>query len=127
MNTATLIRPFRWLLHTSVTALAFAVLITGRSHAQTPAGATGADLASFERRVVLSKELGATHVSITEDLPPALWQFDPPDDPYPAWFVYRPGLLKTFPPKEVQPFVNLESAEKLAKILEERCKILRKH
>jgi hypothetical protein len=83
------------------------------------------DLAAFERNAKLAKELGATHVVITDNLPPALWQFDPPDDPYPAWFVYRPSLLKIFPPKEVQPYVNMEYAEKIAQVLEARCRILR--
>jgi len=31
----------------------------------------------------LAKELGGTHVSITEDLPPALWEFNPPVEAYP--------------------------------------------
>jgi hypothetical protein len=39
--------------------------------------------------------------------------------------VYRPALLKVFPPKEVQPYVNLEYAEKVAQLLEARCGILR--
>jgi hypothetical protein len=42
------------------------------------------DLAAFERNAKLAKELGATHVVITDNLPPALWQFDPPGDPYPG-------------------------------------------
>lgn len=83
------------------------------------------DLAAFERNAKLAKELGATHMVITDNLPPALWQFDPPGDPYPAWFVYRPALLKIFPPKEVQPYVNMEYAEKVAQLLEARCRILR--
>ncbi len=87
---------------------------------------TTADPARFERRAALSKDLGATHVSITEDLRPALWQFDPPDDPYPAWFVYRVSLLKVFAPKELQPYVDMAYAERIARILEERCAVLRR-
>ena len=85
------------------------------------------DLAFFEKKARLSKELGATFVTITDQLPPAMWQFDPKDDPYPGWFIYRPSLLKIFPPKEVQPFVNMQYAAKVASILEARCKILRKY
>ena len=83
------------------------------------------DLAAFERNAKLAKDLGATHVVITDNLPPALWEFDPPGDPYPAWFVYRPDFLKIFPPKEVQPYVNMEYAEKVAQLLEARCRVLR--
>jgi len=86
-----------------------------------------ASLEVFEHRVVLSKALGATHVVITDDIPPASWQFDAPDDPYPAWFIYRPRLLKIFPPKEVQPCVDMRYARRLQKIFEDRCAILREY
>jgi hypothetical protein len=97
-------------------------------NASAAASSTGptADLARFERRGALSKELGATHMAITEDLLPSLWQFNPPGDPYPAWFVYRVSLLKIFPPKEVQPYVDMNYAGEIARILEERCAVLRK-
>jgi hypothetical protein len=85
-----------------------------------------ADLASFERNAAQAKQLGATHVVITDDIPDALWQLDPPNDPYPAWFMHHPGLLKVFPPKSVQPFVNLDYADKVAQLFAERCKILRR-
>ncbi len=80
----------------------------------------------FEKKVRLSKELGATSVTVTEGLPPAMWQM-PPDDPYPGWFIYRPSLLKIFPPKDVRPYVDGKYADRIAAILESRCKILRKY
>jgi hypothetical protein len=83
-------------------------------------------LAEFERKAVLCKELGATHVVITEGLPPATWEFDK-DDPYPAWFMHHASLLTIFPPKDVQPYVNMEYATEVAAILEKRCEILRKY
>jgi hypothetical protein len=83
------------------------------------------DLAQFERKATLSKELGATHVVITEGLPLATWQFDP-EDPYPAWFMHHVGLLNVFPPKEVAPHVNAAYAANVAAMLEKRCEILRK-
>jgi hypothetical protein len=84
------------------------------------------DLAVFERQAQLAKELGATHMVISDDIPPGLWQFDPPDDPYPAWFVYRTSILKLFPPKELEPFVDQEYASAVVQLLEKRCAILRK-
>jgi hypothetical protein len=142
---------------------------------------TTADMPRFERRAALAKELGGTHVSITEDLPPALWEFNPPveaypdrippgasinlggdsaveassprscerervdsastaefriksdgrsfspsDDPYPAWFIYRVSLMKVFPPPELQPYVDMKYASRIAGILEARCAVLRK-
>ena len=35
------------------------------------------DLAFFEKKARLSKELGATHMLVTEGLPPATWEMDP--------------------------------------------------
>ncbi|MGD1084676.1 MAG: hypothetical protein ABSA47_07990 [Verrucomicrobiota bacterium] len=84
------------------------------------------DLAQFEHKAALSKELGATHIVITDGLPPATWEFDDAD-PYPAWYMHHASLLKIFPPMDVQPFVNLEYAAKVAAILEKRCEILRKY
>ncbi|CAN5456409.1 hypothetical protein BH10ACI2_BH10ACI2_19360 [soil metagenome] len=83
------------------------------------------DLAQFERKATLSKELGATHVVITEGLPLATWEFDA-DDPYPAWFMHHASLLKIFPPKEVAPFINAAYAANVSAIVEKRCAILRK-
>ena len=34
-------------------------------------------LAAFERKATLAKRLGATHVPLTDGLPPAKWQFQP--------------------------------------------------
>jgi hypothetical protein len=83
-------------------------------------------LAVFERKATLAKRLGATHVPITDGLPPAKWQLQPADDPYPGWFIQRPDFLKLFPPAEVQPFVDMEYGRRVVMLLEERCKILRR-
>jgi hypothetical protein len=87
----------------------------------------GEELKSFEAYVIKAKKIGATHVDITFNLPPALWQFDTPGDPYPVWYAYRPGLMKIFPPDELKPYVNLNYAKKVVSLLMARCKILRKH
>jgi hypothetical protein len=87
---------------------------------------TSTDIGAFEHNAVLAKRMGATHVVITNDLPPAMWEFDVKDDPYPAWFFRQPSLLKFFPPPEIQPFVDKDFAAKVTGILEERCLILRR-
>jgi hypothetical protein len=85
------------------------------------------DLKNFEQYVIKAKEIGSTYVDITFNIPPALWQFDTPGDPYPAWYAYRPGLMKIFPPKILQPYINLDYAEKVASLFQARCEILRRH
>lgn len=97
-------------------------LMTTRSAAQP---AAQLDLPEFERKAKLSKELGASHVVITEGLPLATWEFDP-DDPYPAWFMHHVSLLKVFPPKEVAPYVNADYANRVSTILVKRCEVLRR-
>jgi len=91
-----------------------------------PAAREAADLALFDRKAALSKELGATHMVITEGLPLATWELDR-DDPYPEWYVHHASLLKIFPPKDVQPYVNTDYASHVAGILVKRCEILRKY
>ncbi|MEX0332422.1 MAG: hypothetical protein AB3N64_13455 [Puniceicoccaceae bacterium] len=85
------------------------------------------DLAGFERNAATAKELGATHMDISMNLPPATWQMDPPDDPYPAWYVGQIDFLKAFPPPELEKHVDMDHAREVAEILTARCKILRKH
>ena len=84
------------------------------------------DLVEFEHRAALSKELGATHMLVTEGLPLATWQMDP-DDPYPMWFAHHAGLLTIFPPKDVAPYVDKTYAANVSGVLQKRCEILRKH
>ena len=84
------------------------------------------DLATFERKAVLAKRLGATHVPLTDGLPVAKWQFQPANDPYPAWFIQRPDFMKLYPPAAVQPYVDMNYGRRITTILEERCKILRR-
>ena len=99
------------------------IFLTVSLHAQP---AAQVDLAEFERKAVLSKELGATHIVITEGLPLATWEFDK-DDPYPEWYMHHASLLKIFPPKDVLPFVDKDYADKVSAILEKRCEILGKY
>ena len=84
-----------------------------------------ADLAQFERKATLSKELGATHMLVTEGLPLATWEMDPAD-PYPMWFVHHAGLLTIFPPEELQPYVDAKYSAQVSGILQQRCEVLGK-
>ena len=84
------------------------------------------DLAVFERNAAHAKQLGATHVVITEDIPPALWEMDVPGDPYPAWYMYHPGLLKIFPPAALEKYVDKAYAEKVAALFQARSEVLRR-
>jgi len=80
----------------------------------------------FEKNAKRAKDLGATHVIITENLPPAMWQYEETGDPYTAWFVNNPSLIKLFIPEKVKPFVDVEYAQRVVGIFKERCAVLRK-
>ncbi|MGP8244297.1 MAG: hypothetical protein ACLQVN_07235 [Bryobacteraceae bacterium] len=101
----------------------FAVLVC---MAAAPLCGAAADLEAFERNAARAKQLGATHVVITEDIPPALWEMDVPGDPYPAWYMYHPGLLKIFPPAALAKYIDKDYAEKVAALFQARCEVLRR-
>ena len=85
-----------------------------------------ADLADFERRAEMSRELGATQMVVTEGLPLGTWEFDK-DDPYPAWFLHHATLLKIFPATDVAPFVDGDYVAHVQAILGKRCAVLRRY
>jgi hypothetical protein len=99
------------------------VALAGPLAAQT--AAPRSNDAEFERKATLSKELGATHIVVTEGLPLARWEMDP-KDPYPMWFVHHATLLKIYPPKSVQPYVNMPYAQQVSGIIAQRCALLRR-
>jgi hypothetical protein len=109
-----------------------AVWFTAPLPAQTPGPADevakreATDLALFEHKAALAKELGATHMIVTEGLPLATWEMDP-NDPYPMWFVHHASLLKIFPPKDVQPFVSAKYSAEVQGMLQSRCAVLSKY
>jgi hypothetical protein len=80
----------------------------------------------FEKLCLQSKQLGATHILLTEDLPRSLWQYEETGDPYCAWFIAQPALMKVFPPEAVKPFMNAEYSKQVVNILKQRCSILKK-
>ena len=122
-----MIRTFALPASLLMTALVSASLLAQSS---TPVGDTArrdaADLTRFEHMAMLSKDLGATHVAVTQGLPLSTWEMDP-DDPYPMWFVHHVSLLKIFPPSDVQPYINMKYATRVAGILHDRCEVLSKY
>jgi hypothetical protein len=94
---------------------------------RTPAPDRNAEeLARFEHKAALSKQLGATQMVVTEGLPLAMWEIDK-SDPYPAWFIHHATLFKIFPPAEIQPFVDMTYATRVQQIVAKRCAILQRY
>ena len=74
------------------------------------------DLAKFEDFVIKAQKHGVSHLTITNNIPMSFWQFDTEGDPYPAWYIHQPNLLKIFPPAKLRPYINTTYAEKVAYI-----------
>jgi hypothetical protein len=85
------------------------------------------DLDGFERAARQAKSVGATYMLVSGNLPKAFWEYDTAGDPYPAWYIQRPGLLKVFPPDAVRPYISEAYAKQVADILAARCAILQKY
>jgi hypothetical protein len=85
------------------------------------------DLAGFELAAQQAKAAGATHMVVSGNLPTAFWEYDTPGDPYPAWYIHHPGLLKVFPPDAMRPYIPADYADKVSGILASRCAILQKY
>ena len=85
------------------------------------------DLPGFERAAQQAKAAGATHMVVTGNLPLAFWEYDSPGDPYPAWYIRHPGLLKLFPPDAIRPYIPADYVQKVSDILAARCAVLQKN
>jgi hypothetical protein len=99
---------------------------TDAGYPNNTAGREAADLAQFDHKAALAKDLGATAMVITEGIPLAMSEMDE-GDPYPLWYVHHASLLKIFPPPEVEPYVDKDYAARVSALLEKRCAILRKY
>lgn len=85
------------------------------------------NIEDFEDFVKKAKEAGATHITISDDLPPAFWKYDTPGDPYPAWYIDKHSLLHIFPPAEIEKFIPKSHIELVREALDERCRILKEY
>lgn len=89
-------------------------------------GCYSENIESFKAFALRAKECGATHIAVhAEDLPLAYWELKPEYDPYPAWVITNPGLLKINPPARLQPYIPEEYGKSVMSIMEQRCKVLR--
>lgn len=88
-------------------------------------------LAAFEAAAARAQAAGATHMVINDNLPRAKWEYDaaggPQGDPYPAWYDYRPSILKLFTPAALKKYIPQDYAAATADILAQRCAILARH
>ncbi|UZK67324.1 hypothetical protein [Sphingomonas sp. M1-B02] len=81
------------------------------------------DIERFAKKAALQRDLGATQMNITEELPFAHFELDA-EDPYPAWFAHHISLFKVFPSAVMAPFMDKTHSRRLQHLITERCRIL---
>ncbi|MET3760064.1 hypothetical protein [Sphingomonas sp. UYEF23] len=82
-----------------------------------------ADLASLGRKAGLMRDICATQMSVTDDVPIATYE-NHLHDPYPAWFVHCPSLLKIFLSAELKPLASIAYLARIQHIRARRCAVL---
>jgi hypothetical protein len=87
----------------------------------------GRDADEFEAFAAGAKAVGATHINVSTGIPLALWRYDYPGDPYPAWMEHQGGLLTVCPPDAMKDFIPKDYSRAVQEVLTERCAILRGH
>jgi|GEM_PF-2350275 len=85
------------------------------------------NLERYEYFVEQAASLGATHISVGE-LPfeYGSWVL-PDDDPYAAWCIHSPSLLRICPPPALKEFLPQEDTEQSQNYIEQQLTILRRH
>ncbi len=81
------------------------------------------DTERFTQEVGQLRELGATQMNITKGLPIARFEMDR-DDPYPGWFTHHIALFKVFPPAALAPYMDMNYARRLQKLIGARCQAI---
>lgn len=81
----------------------------------------------FEEFVIKAKELGATHIFVS-DLPKSRWQWEMDlTDPYPNWSMFHASIFKIVPPPDIAKFIPEAYWKKNIEILKERAQVLKKY
>jgi len=81
----------------------------------------------FEEFVIKAKELGATHIFVS-DLPKSRWQWEMDlTDPYPNWSMFNASIFKIVPPPDIAKFIPEAYWKKNIEILKERAQVLKKY
>lgn len=85
------------------------------------------NISQFEEFVKMAKELGATHIFVS-DMPKSRWQWEMDlNDPYPNWSMFNASIFKILPPPEIAKYIPEEYYKKNIQILKERAVILKKY
>jgi len=80
---------------------------------------------TYRRFVEMAVEFGATHVAVTLPFRYNSWVLPDNTDPYAAWCVTAPALLRVCPPPELQEWVLLDQAREAQQALRAQLDLLK--
>ncbi len=85
------------------------------------------NLSEFEKKAIKAKELGATHITISQ-IEKSRWQWERDmEDPYPNWGMLLTALFKIIVPEELKEWLPEDYAERNLNLIKQRGAILKKH
>jgi hypothetical protein len=85
------------------------------------------NIRGFEDFVIKAKDMGATHIFVS-DLPKSRWQWEMDlNDPYPNWSMFNASIFKIVPPPEIARDIPEEYYKRNIEILKERAVVLNKY
>ncbi|MDX1359718.1 MAG: hypothetical protein R3232_12865, partial [Clostridia bacterium] len=88
---------------------------------------TSSNLREFDDKVIRAKELGATHITISQ-IEKSRWQWERDmNDPYPNWGMLVTALFKIIVPDELKMWLPQDYARRNFDLIRSRGNILKKH
>jgi len=85
------------------------------------------NLDEYRRLAQLAKEIGATHLSVSQ-IEPSMWQWNVNRyDPYPNWSLDRPTVFKFIVPEQLKGYLPEDYAKRNLDMLIARAKILQEY
>jgi len=79
----------------------------------------------FAQYAKLAKEVGATHIDVSQLPAKSWWQRPDRTDPYPQWAYINASMFKAYIPDKLKGHIPAESQQRFMAVLKERCSILR--
>ena len=79
----------------------------------------------FEHYAKLAKQVGATHVDVSQLPEKSWWQRPDRSDPYPQWAYINPSVFKAYIPEKLTGHIPAESQARFMAMMKERCAVLR--
>jgi hypothetical protein len=85
------------------------------------------DLGKFEEAVILAKQAGVTHVSVSCPGEKSRWEMDDPADPYLNWSIIHNSVFKAIVPELLAEWIPADFAGRNLALIQARCRIVKRH